>query len=31
MLMQFLGYTLRNAAVLAGDPDARPVGTQHAP
>jgi len=30
MLMQFLGYTLRNAAVLAGDPDARPVGTQHA-
>ena len=30
MLMQFLGYTLRNAAVLAGDPDATPVG-QHTP
>lgn len=26
MLMQFLGYTLRNAAVLANDADARPVG-----
>ncbi|MGB0630071.1 MAG: TRAP transporter small permease subunit [Alphaproteobacteria bacterium] len=29
MLMQFLGYTLRNAAVIANDPDARPVGTSH--
>ena len=29
MLMQFLGYTLRNAAVLADDADARPVGTSH--
>ncbi|NBP72858.1 MAG: TRAP transporter small permease subunit, partial [Alphaproteobacteria bacterium] len=29
MMMQFLGYTLRNAAVLANDPDARPVGASH--
>ena len=28
MLMQFLGYTLRNAAVLLGDTDAKPVGAQ---
>jgi len=31
MLVVFLGYALRNAAVLAGDADARPVGEQHAP
>jgi TRAP-type mannitol/chloroaromatic compound transport system permease small subunit len=31
MMVQFLGYLLRNAAVLAGDPDARPVGQSHAP
>jgi TRAP-type mannitol/chloroaromatic compound transport system permease small subunit len=31
MMLQFLGYTLRNAAVLAGDADAHPVGIQHAP
>lgn len=31
MLTQFLGYTLRNAAVLAGDPDARPVGGHATP
>lgn len=30
MLMQFLGYTLRNAAVLANDEDARPVGAPSA-
>ena len=29
MLMQFLGYTLRNAAVLADDADARPAGLSH--
>ncbi len=28
MLMQFLGYTLRNAAVLLGDTDAKPVSAQ---
>ncbi len=31
MLMQFLGYALRNAAVLLGDADARPVAHQGAP
>ena len=31
MLTQFLGYTLRNAAVLAGDDDARPVGGHATP
>ena len=31
MLTQFLGYTLRNAAVLAGDSDARPVGGHATP
>ena len=31
MLMQFLGYALRNAAVLLGDSDARPTGHQGAP
>lgn len=31
MLTQFLGYALRNAAVLAGDADARPVGSHAAP
>lgn len=31
MMIQFLGYLLRNAAVLAGDADAIPVGEQHAP
>lgn len=31
MLTQFLGYALRNAAVLAGDPDARPVGGHATP
>ena len=31
MMMQFLGYTLRNAAVLLDEPDARPVGVQQAP
>ena len=30
MLMQFLGYTLRNAAVLANDRAARPVSSSHA-
>ena len=30
MLMQFLGYALRNAAVLLGDSDARPTGHQGA-
>ena len=29
MLMAFLGYLLRNAAVLNHDPDARPVGASH--
>ena len=29
MLMAFLGYLLRNAAVLNRDPDARPVGAPH--
>ena len=29
MLMQFLGYTLRNVAVLVGDADAKPVTLQH--
>lgn len=28
MMLQFLGYTLRNAAVLTNDPDARPVGAE---
>lgn len=31
MLTQFLGYTLRNAAVLAGDADAKPVGGHATP
>ncbi len=31
MMLQFLGYAMRNAAVIANDPDARPVGEQHAP
>ena len=31
MLAQFLGYTLRNAAVLAGDADAKPVGGHATP
>lgn len=31
MLAQFLGYTLRNAAVLTGDADAKPVGGHAAP
>ncbi len=31
MMVQFLGYLLRNAAVLAGDADARPVDQIHAP
>ncbi len=31
MMVQFLGYLLRNAAVLAGDPDARPVGQSSTP
>lgn len=30
MMMQFLGYTLRNAAVILKDPDARPVGNSNA-
>ena len=29
MLMAFLGYLLRNAAVLNRDPDARPIGASH--
>lgn len=29
MLMVFLGYMLRNAAVLSRDPDARPIGASH--
>lgn len=31
MMVQFLGYVLRNTAVLLGESDARPVGPQHAP
>ena len=31
MMVQFLGYVLRNLAVLMGDPDARPLGPQNAP
>ena len=29
MLMVFLGYMLRNAAILTRAPDARPTGASH--